>query len=332
MADEWGSAAGKWHGGMGDSLAKANVPQIGLGTHLGSFSEEDSRQYMDAISFAVKNGIASVDTAINYRGMRSEKDVGNAISSLISFGEIKREDVCISSKAGLLFGDITSGLDPMKCLHEVLEPRGISLSDFSEYERLYQTLNPDFFEIALQISLQNLKINTIDVHYIHIPEITRSKLTEEEFYNKVAKLFVWYEEKVKEGKIRYYGFALEKICMEPEEEKWYIDIERADQIAKKISNRNSHFKYIQLPYNIVYPYAATIRNQSYNGEKFSLIEASRKMGLKVIGSMPLGCGKGFEKATLKEMLSFALNGVDAVNIGSKHVKHIQEILDVVTAR
>ncbi len=36
---------------------------------------------------------------------------------------------------------------------------------------------------------------------------------------------------------------------------------------------------------------------------------------------------GFEKAALKEMLSFALNGVDAVNIGSKNVRHIQEILE-----
>lgn len=47
--------------------------RIGLGTHLGSFSDEDSRQYTDAIAYAVKHGITSIDTAINYRGMRSEK-------------------------------------------------------------------------------------------------------------------------------------------------------------------------------------------------------------------------------------------------------------------
>lgn len=314
---------------MMNRFAKENVLQIGLGTHLGTFSDEDSEQYMEAIAFAVKNGIASIDTAINYRGMRSEKDIGKVISSLISSGKIKREDVCISSKAGLLFGDITSGLNPMRYLHEVLEPKGISLSDFCEYHKLYQTLNPDFFEIALQVSLGNLRINTIDVHYIHIPEINRSQVGEEVFYSRIAKLFAWYEEKVNEGKIRYYGFALEMLCMEPEEEKWYIDIEKVDQIAKEISNGNSHFKYIQLPYNIIYPYATTIQNQSFEGERFSLMEASHKMGLKVIGSMPLMCGKGFEKFTLKEMVSFALNGVDAINIGSKNVKHIQEILEMI---
>lgn len=93
---------------MIQNSSQANIPKIGLGTHLGSFSDEDSRLYTDAIIFAVKNGITMIDTAINYRGMRSEKDVGKAVSILISSDIIKREDVLISSKAGLLFGDIAT--------------------------------------------------------------------------------------------------------------------------------------------------------------------------------------------------------------------------------
>ncbi len=305
-----------------------NRAAIGLGTYLGSFSDEDSKQYIDAITYAVKNGIAAIDTAINYRGMRSEKDVGNAVNALISSGAIKREDIAIASKAGLLFGDITSGRNPMKCLQEVLAPKGIQLSDFCEYDGLYQTLNPDFFDIALQLSLQNLGIDMLDIHYIHIPEITRAKLTDAEFYERIAKLFAWYEDKVAEGKIRYYGLALELCAMEPEEEKWYINVEKAGHIAREISNGNSHFKYIQIPYNIQYPYAATVRNQSYKGENCSLVDAAHQMGLRVIGSKPLCGGKGFEKATLREMISFALNGVDAINVGSKNKNHIQEILDL----
>ena len=79
-----------------ESFCKRKCLQIDLGTHLGTFSDEDSEQYMEAIAFAVKNGIASIDTAINYRGMRSEKDIGKVISSLISSGKIKREDDSIT--------------------------------------------------------------------------------------------------------------------------------------------------------------------------------------------------------------------------------------------
>lgn len=308
-------------------MATENVSKIGLGTHLGTFSEEDSMQYTEAVAFAVRNGITSIDTAINYRGMRSEKDVGNAVGSLIASGEITREDIFLSSKAGLLFGDITKGMNPVRCLQEVLEPRGIRLDDFHEYDGLYQTLKPDFFETALQASLQNLGVSSIDVHYIHMPEIARAGLTEAEFYHQIADLFAWYEDKVKEGKIGAYGLALEMLCMEPEEEKWYIDMERVNQIALEISNGDSHFKYIQVPYNIRYPYAATMQNQSCKNDRVSLIEAARRMGLKVIGSMPLCSGKGFGQSTLAEMISFALNGVDAINIGSKNVGHIQEILN-----
>ncbi|MCM1047272.1 MAG: aldo/keto reductase [Clostridiales bacterium] len=313
---------------MIQNIVKENVAKIGLGTYLGSFSDDDSKLYTEAIIFAVKNGITRIDTAINYRGMRSEKDVGNAVNILISSGIIKREDIFIASKAGLLFGDVISGRNPMKYLHEILEPQGIQLSDFCEYEGLYQTLNPDFFEIALQISIQNLGIDTLDVHYIHIPEITRAELTEAEFYGRIAKLFAWYEDKVKDGKVRSYGLAFEMLALEAEKEKWYINIEKVDRIAQEISNGSSHFKYLQIPYNIQCPYAVNMKNQSYKGESLSLVEAAHRMGLKVIGSKPLCSGKGFARAGLKEMISFALRGVDAINIGSKNVEHIQEILDM----
>ncbi len=303
-----------------------NMYKIGLGTHLGTFSDEDSRRYEDAVTFAIRNGITAVDTAVNYRGMRSERDVGAAVGALLASGEIRREDVFLATKAGLLFGDVVSGLNPARCLQEVLEPRGIGRNDFCEYEGVYQTLNPDFFEIALQISLRNLGVDTVDLHYIHLPEITRAQLTQDMFYQRLAKLLVWYEEKVKEGRIRSYGLAFEMTAMEPAEEKWYISIEMVDRIAREVSGGDSHFKYIQIPYNLQYPYAATVRNQPCMGEDCTLVEAAHRMGLQVIGSMPLCCGEGFGKYTLEEMLSFAQSGVDAVNVGSRNVEHIREIL------
>ena len=44
---------------------------VALGTHLGNFSKEDSLKYVEAIKYAVRNGIYSIDGAINYRGMCS---------------------------------------------------------------------------------------------------------------------------------------------------------------------------------------------------------------------------------------------------------------------
>lgn len=61
---------------------------VALGTHLGNFSKEDSLKYVEAIKYAVRNGIYSIDGAINYRGMCSERDEGVALAELMNSGII----------------------------------------------------------------------------------------------------------------------------------------------------------------------------------------------------------------------------------------------------
>ncbi|MGN0143205.1 MAG: aldo/keto reductase [Roseburia sp.] len=300
---------------------------IGIGTHLGTFSEEDSMAYIEAVEYAVNHGIRCIDTAINYRGMRSEKDVGIALDKLISSGKCKREEIFVASKAGLLFGDITTGLRPQEYLKKVLEPEGITIDDFQETEGLYQTLNPRFYAIALDTSLHNLGLETLDVHYIHIPEISRAGLGEQNFYDKMRSLFAWYEQMVECGKLRHYGIALEMLCMEPDEERWYFSIEKLWGIADEVGRGDSHFKYIELPYSLDVPFASICKNQVVNGESCALIDGARKLGLHVVGSMPFAAGGGFKKYAMEQMLSYALQGVDCVNVGSKNIVHIREILE-----
>lgn len=304
------------------------MSRIALGTHLGDFSKEVSEKYVQAIMYSLKNGITTIDGAINYRGMCSEKDEGIAIAKLLKENEIKREDFFITSKAGLLFGDIQSGMNPQKYLSELLEPKGVSLDDFTEFDGLYQTLNPQFYEIALRKSLDNLGLETLDVHYIHIPEISRLGMPEEDFYDKMEKLFTWYEHKVDEGKIRYYGIALEFMVEEPLEEKWHFEIEKLKAIADKAGKGESHFHYVLFEYNLLCSNARTEKTQKVNNRQMSLIDACHELGFETVGSMPFAMGDGFEKYTINELLNFALEGVDHVIVGSKNISHIKEIIEI----
>lgn len=79
---------------------------IAVGTHLGEFSDDDSELYIEALTRAVDLGINFIDTAINYRGMRSEKDVGRALRLLIESDLVNRDQLIISTKAGLGLGTI----------------------------------------------------------------------------------------------------------------------------------------------------------------------------------------------------------------------------------
>ncbi len=61
--------------------SEQEMTRIALGTHLGDVSDKVSEKYRDAISFALQNGIGTIDGAINDRGMRERRsqDVGKVI-------------------------------------------------------------------------------------------------------------------------------------------------------------------------------------------------------------------------------------------------------------
>ena len=315
---------------MTKGFFQGNLSRIGLGTHLGDVTPEFCQKQQDSIRYALCQGMNIVDTAINYRGNIAERDVGNAISDLIRTGQRQRKDIFVASKAGLLYGDIVEKRNPKKYFEEVLEPAGILWSDYSKAGGLFQTLNPKHFEIALEKSLNNLQLETLDAHYIHIPEITFANCDNDLFYRQLQTLFTWYEEKIAAGKLRSYGIALEFVTMEPEETKWNFSIERVNELAKKAGDGHSNLRFIQLPYSILSPGALTHKTQKIGQHDMSMIEACHTLGLTVVGSMPYAMGHGFDRFTVSEMLRFALDGVDIVNVGSSNIEHISEALAQLT--
>lgn len=311
---------------MTKGFFQGNLNKLGLGTHLGDVTTEFRQKQQEAIRYALCHGMNIIDTAINYRGNIAERDVGNAIAELINTGQRQREDIFVASKAGLLYGDILEKRNPKKYFEEVLEPVGIPWCDFSETNGLYQTLNPKYFEIALEKSLNNLQLETLDTHYIHIPEITFANCDDDLFYHQMETLFTWYEEKITTGKLRSYGLALEFTTLEPEEPKWNFSMERIHALAQKAGGGHSNLCFVQLPYSILYPGALTHKTQTIEGQHMSMIEACHALDLTVVGSMPYAMGNGFHRYSALEMLRFALDGVDIVNIGSSNIEHISEAL------
>lgn len=299
---------------------------IGMGTHLGDFSDSDSQKYINSMLYGIEKGINFIDTAINYRGMRSEKDVGKVLTEAINVRKIaRREELIVSTKCGLILGDITEGLRPDAYLEKILKPLGIFEEDFNktaDWDR--HTLLPRFYEYAISKSIKNLGIETIDIHYIHIPEISRYALGEESFYNQLRELFLFYETQVKIGKVRFYGFAMEEAFLYDENSEWYISLEKVCNLAEEVAGKSHHFRFIQLTYNYTERTAATKKYQKIASKPFTAIEAANELGLNVIINMPLNMGNMPENVTVDEMLHFVTDepGVLAAMVGSKKPEHI----------
>jgi len=77
-------------------------PSIGLGTYLGEPDDKADREYVDAIAEALQSGINLLDTAINYRHQRSERNIGEALAKTTAAAILRRDEVVVCTKAGYL--------------------------------------------------------------------------------------------------------------------------------------------------------------------------------------------------------------------------------------
>jgi aryl-alcohol dehydrogenase-like predicted oxidoreductase len=83
-----------------------SLSSIGMGTYLGQPTKEDDQAVEDAVYQSVKSGAVNViDTAINYRAMKSEKSIGRALLRLAKEGVISRDQVFVSTKNGYITND-----------------------------------------------------------------------------------------------------------------------------------------------------------------------------------------------------------------------------------
>ncbi len=314
-----------------------SAPAIALGTHMGEMrgeaGEEDSLLYRKAVEFLLKNGVNFIDTALNYRGMKSERDVGIALNSLLNEEKtIDRSEFIVSTKAGLLPGDIDAGLPPPKYREEVLLKEGIiEEKDLHPSGNFFHILTPRYYEFAIEKSKKHLGLETIDIYYIHNPECSMDFCGKEKFYRKLFHLFEFLEKQVDKDNIRFYGMATWRAFQVDRKETSYISLKNVLDVAKEVAGNNHHFKFVQIPCNKSYPDGAVKKTQDIEGRALSAIEAACELGLFTTISIPLDMGKiPGEGLPASEILRQATEtkGVFSVMVGMKKQSHMEENIKI----
>jgi aryl-alcohol dehydrogenase-like predicted oxidoreductase len=273
-----------------------NLSSLGMGTYLGDATTYHDEAIENAIYESVKSGAINViDTAINYRAMKSEKSIGRALLRLISNGIISRDQVFISTKNGYITndGDFPS-VDMMEYMQKMyISPGLIKPSDISSG---YNVLNPIYIERCIDRSLHNMKLNTIDLVYVHNAfESWYQDVTKDEFMEMLKKVFQVYERYRSTYKIRYYGMATWTCFRVPSDNSEYLSLEEIVKLAESVRNGGpgKHgFRFIQLPYNLAYSEPLLLKNQNVGREKnLSILEAASRLNIGVFTSIPLFQGR-----------------------------------------
>lgn len=319
-----------------------HLSSIGIGTYLGEPTQQDDLAVENAVYQSVKSGAVNViDTAINYRAMKSEKSIGRALLRVVKDGIITRDQVFISTKNGYITNDGDyPNVDVMEYMHRMyIQTEVMSADDISSG---YNVMNPNYLGKCIDKSLMNMHLSTIDLVYIHNAfESWHEDVSRQQFMEMLARAFEIYEKYRSQNKIRYYGMATWTCFRVPPDSREYLSLEQAVKVAESVGGKNHGFQFIQLPYNLAYSEALLLKNQPAGPASSSLtiLEAAAKLNVGIFTSIPLFQGRLLraeipdyggisDKVAKLVQIVRSSPSVIAPLIGQKKAEHVEENLKV----
>lgn len=261
------------------------VSSIGLGTYLGSHDGKTDDAYALSVTEAVKLGCNHVDTAINYRCMRSERSVGAALASLFESGHADREEVFVATKGGYVpFED-----EPPMNVRSYIQSRYVDSGILHEDELVggSHALSPRFLADQLRRSLDNLRLDCIDLYYLHNPEVHTSAVPRAGFLARLKEAFEFLEGRVAAGEIASYGVSSWEAFRVGPEARPFISLADLVGIAREAGGDDHHLAAVQIPFNPAMVEGFALACQTVEGRTVAPFDAARALGLQVVTSVPL---------------------------------------------
>ena len=314
------------------------LSNVGIGTYLGEPDVQTDQLVTDAVKKSILMGINVVDTAINYRSQKAERSVGKAIFELIKDAKITRDEIFISSKNGYVTNDADVQLGFWEYVKEEYSQKGVIQE--GDVTSGYHCMTVPYLSDQLERSLKNLNIDCLDLMYLHNGIEGQIKdISKEKFLENLKLVFKLYEEKRKEGKIKFYGMATWECFRVAKDNPQYLSLEDIVSMAKEVGGEHHGFRFIQLPYNMNYDQALLAKNQTLENQSVSILESAVRLGVGVFTSVPFMQGRLLQPGVIPEFndlkpslraLQFIRSspGVLAPLVGQKSTDHVSENLEI----
>ncbi|MBX0302406.1 aldo/keto reductase [Haloarcula salinisoli] len=320
---------------FGDGVASS----IGVGTYLGEPTDERDDEYYGAIRTMLSSGVNVVDTAINYRHQRSERVVGRALAD----ADIDRDAAVVATKGGFVPFDGERPPDPGAFVQREYVDTG--LVDREDLVGGQHCIAPAFLDDQLDRSLSNLALDTLDLYYVHNPETQLAENSREQVYDQLEAAFERLEERADDGEINHYGVATWDAFRVPADHEKYLSlpevVERARAAAKSAGNTATHFRAIQLPFNVFMADAFTVAAHEGPDGPQSALWFAHEAGLDVFTSASIMQGrlatempdsveaKLAGESRAQRAINFARSapGVTCSLVGTGSVEHARENVD-----
>ncbi|PBA28999.1 hypothetical protein CKJ65_25150 [Mycobacterium intracellulare] len=285
------------------TLSDVSCP-FGIGTALGPDDDNTDEVLRQIIHLALSLGIRVFDTAVNYRAGRSERVLGQAIAEAVADGRVARSDIVVMTKGGYPRPGID--YDPGKS------------GGCAPHRR--HCLDPAYISDQIDLSLSTLGVG-IDVYYLHNPEEQTMKLSENQYWSRLASVVALLEEKVSDGSVASYGVA--SWC-EPADYR-ALDLARLCQLADDVSGGRHHLTAIEAPLSL---FAREVLRpcQKVGHELMSLPSACATFGIAMVASASAGRGRSPHLAAVSSRWAASVPGVTLALAGTLSEGHLHEIV------
>jgi aryl-alcohol dehydrogenase-like predicted oxidoreductase len=315
--------AGRAAAGHFRETQRMMLSSLGLGTYLGQPDAKTDEGYAAATVAAVESGINVLDSAINYRFQRSERNLGTAIRQLAAKG-FEREEIVVCTKGSYLTPDGAMPGDPNEYFfREYIQPGVFSAKDIAAGSHC---MTPKFLKNQLGRSLKNLGVECVDVYYLHNPETQLLEVSKEEFSNRVREAFTFLEAAVEAGEIQYYGMATWNGFRQDARARDAMQLGEITQIAQEIAGGRHHFRFVQLPFNLAMTEALTLGNQSLRGHHRTVMEAASELDITLIASASLLQGQ-----VAKNLPGFVAEALGLENDSERALQFVRSSPGITTA-
>lgn len=265
------------------------LSSIGLGTYLGDEDDATDRGFEASIAIALAEGVNVFDTAINYRGQRSERAVGRAIRNAIDSGAAHRDDLFVSTKGGFLPYDSEDPRPPeVQVRAEYIETGMLSAPDIAAG---CHSLAPGFIDEMIARSRRNLGLATIDLYYLHNPETQLPGLSPKAFAGRMRRAIEMLEKAAGEGRIASWGIATWDALRVPPSHPAHVALADVIAIARDVAGDGHHFAAVQAPINLAMPQALAFPSQPIGGRMLPLAAAAEALGLACFSSASILQGR-----------------------------------------
>ena len=251
----------------------------------------DARQtaHVAALDAAIEAGCNVIDTSTNYTDGQSERLVGHVLAQRIRAGVLARDECVVVSKIGYAQGENL----------ELAVRRAVSNRPFPQMIRytdgLWHCVHPEWIEDQLTRALGRLGLETLDVCLLHNPEYDLKHSAQHhdgpvpsrraDFYRRIEAAFAHLEVEVTRGRIAAYGVSSNTVGAAADDETT-TSLQRFIECARRVGGDDHHFRWLQLPLNLLESRGALEANTGPDGRWRPLDLAARE-GITVLVNRPL---------------------------------------------